>query len=116
MRKEARDEKKRNHVTKKWNHDEKLTAGKKKLETSSQSTEVQSIPTKGTSNISQSSSTTNEKKKRKILNPVISNTPINDPEDEEIARLEKLLGITGKGSKKKAAEKLNKEYEMYEVL
>ena len=39
-----------------------------------------------------------------------------DPEDLEIARLEKLLGVTGKGTeKKKAAEKLNKEYEMYEV-
>lgn len=55
-------------------------------------------------------------KKRKEIKEEEVPAVIRDPEDEEIERLERLLGVKSKGgSKKKAAEKLNKEYEMYEV-
>lgn len=48
------------------------------------------------------------RKKIKIKDDVL------DPEDMEIARLEKLLGV--KNDKKKAADKLNKEYELFEGI
>ena len=38
-----------------------------------------------------------------------------DPEDIEIRRLEKLLGV-GKSAREKAAEKLNREYKMFEGI
>ena len=41
--------------------------------------------------------------------------PIEDPEDADIARLGKLLGITSK-DKSKAASKLSREYELYEGI
>eukprot|EP01038_Epipyxis_sp_PR26KG_P011747 gene11747-15719_t len=61
-----------------------------------------------------------EKKQQKsnVLNKKIlkDDLSITDPEDMEIQRLEKLLGIKGKESKRKAAAKLNKEYELFEGL
>jgi hypothetical protein len=57
-----------------------------------------------------------KEKKNKEIRVEESPNLTQDPEDEEIERLERLLGVKAKGgSKKKAAEKLNKEYEMYEV-
>lgn len=54
------------------------------------------------------------KKKAKVAPPP---APIfEDPEDMEIARLEKLLGIKKDGSRSKAASKLNKEYSQFEGL
>jgi hypothetical protein len=41
--------------------------------------------------------------------------PYIEEEDKEIKRLEKLLGIGNGVTKEKAAMKLNKEYEMFEV-
>lgn len=49
----------------------------------------------------------------KFLKPTLQ----EDPEDVEIARLEKLLGVSGKGqSRQKSASKLNREFEMYEGI
>eukprot|EP01041_Mallomonas_annulata_P004653 gene4653-9232_t len=54
-----------------------------------------------------------EKKAITHKNPTKSETEFEDPEDMDIIRLEKLLGVD-RANKKKSAEKLNKEYEMYE--
>lgn len=59
----------------------------------------------------QSNQELRKKKKKKELGD-----SEEDPEDLELRRLEKLLGIDKKIERNKAATKLNKEYEMYEGI
>jgi hypothetical protein len=86
-----------------------------KTQTNFKKKEPQLLPTQKHSTTTAALKPSKKNEKKEFRSKEVS-SDMRDPEDEEIERLERLLGVKSKGgSKKKAAEKLNKEYEMYEV-